>query len=114
MQHAVLEHEGRVAAAARSFSLEWWCHRCSVCVVVVEDRVDSEKPGSGCNDEYRSRHAEENWRAEEAFVSDCVTHEHVLVDVADDYDYDSGETGGLETFQRCLATLHTARGRIVS
>ena len=114
MQHAVLYDEGGVAAAALSSSLERWRHCCSVCVVVVEDWGHSEKLWSGCNNKYRSRHAEENSWTEEAFVSDCVTHEHVLVDVADDYDYDSGETGGLETFQRCLATLHTARGRIVS
>ena len=109
MQHAVLDDEGGVAAAALSSSLERWWYRYSVCVVVVEDWGHSEKPGFGCKNDYRSRHAEENWRAEEAFVSDCVTHERVLVDVAGDYHCDSGEVGGLEAFQRRLATMHTAR-----
>ncbi len=107
MQHAVLDDEGGVAAVALSSSLERWWHRYSFCVVVVEDWGHSEKPGSGCKNEYRSRHAEENWRAEEAFVSYSVTHECVLADVAGDYDCDIGEAGGLEAFQRPLATMHT-------
>ena len=114
MQHAVLYDEGGVAAAALSSSLERWWHRYSFCVVVVEDRGHSEKVWSGCKNESRSGHAEENWRAEEAFVSDCVTHERVLVDFPGDYDCDSGEAGGLEAFQRRLATMHTVRRRIVS
>ncbi len=114
MQHAVLDDEGRVAAAALPSSLERWWHRYSFCVVVVEDRDHSEKSGSGCKNEYRSTHAEENWRAEEALVSDCVTHERVLVDVAGDYDCDSGEAGGLEAFQRCLAPMHTVRDKMES
>ncbi len=109
MQHAVLDDEGRVAATALPSSLERWWHRYSFCVVVVEDWGYSEKPGSGCK-----KHAEENWGAEEAFVSDYVTHERVLVDVAGDYDCDSAEAGGLESFQRRLATMHTVRGTIDS
>jgi hypothetical protein len=114
MQHAVLDDEGRVAAAALPFSLERWWHRFSVCVVVVEDRDHSEKPGSGCSNEYRSRHADKSWQAEEALVSDCVTHERVLADVIGDYDCDSGEAGGLEAFQRRLATMHTVRETLES
>jgi hypothetical protein len=109
MQHAVLHDEGRVAAATLPSSLERWWHRYSVCVVVVEDWGHSEKLWSGCKNKYRSRHAEENWRAEEAFVSDCVTHERVLVDLADDHDCDSGKAEGLEAFQRRVATLHSVR-----
>ena len=114
MQHAVLDDEGRVAAAALSSSLERWWYRYSFCVVVVEDWGHSEKPGSGCENDYRGKHAEENWRAEEALVSDCVTHERVLVDVAGDYHCDSGEVGGLEAFQRRLAPMHAARDRMGS
>ena len=114
MQHAVLDDEGRVAAAALPSSLERWWHRYPFCVVVVEDWGHSEKPGSGCKNKDRSRHAEKNWRAEEAFVSDCVTHERVLVDVAGDYDCDSAEAGRLDAFQRRLATMHTVRGRMDS
>ena len=114
MQHAVLYDEGGVAAAALSSSLERWWHRYSFRAVMVEDWSHSKKPGSGCKNEYRSRHAKENWRAEEAFVSDCVTHERVLVDVLGDYDCDSGEAGGLEAFQRPLATMHTVRDRMGS
>ncbi len=112
MQHAVLDDEGGVAAAALSSSLERWWHRYSFCVVMVEDWGRSE---SGCKNEYRSRQqAEENWQAEDAFVSDCVTHERVLVDVAGDYNCDSGEAGGLEAFQRRLATMHTVRDTLES
>ena len=114
MPHAVLYDEGGVAAAALPSSLERWRHRCSVCVVVVEDWGHSEKPGSGRNNEDRSRHAEENWPAEEAFVSDCVTHERVLVDLAGDHDCDSGEAGGVEAIQRRLASMHTVRDRMGS
>ncbi len=112
MQHAVLNDEGGVAAAALSSSLERWWHRYSVCVVVVEDWGHSEKLWPGCKNESRSRHAEENWQAAEAFVSHCVTHERVLVDVAGHYDCDSGEAGGVEAVQRRLATMHTVRDRM--
>ncbi len=49
-----------------------------------------------------------NQRAEAAAVSDYFYDERVPIDVACDYDCNSRSAGGLEPFQRDLATMQIA------
>ncbi len=96
-----------MAIAARAPSLEWWRHRRSIYVVVVEDRVDPEKSGSELQDKHWTRKTADNRRAEEAVVPDCILHECILAGVPCNYCLDRGSAGGLESFQRRLANMHT-------
>ena len=96
-----------MAGAAHAPSLEWWGHRRSIYVVMVEDRVDPEKFGSECQYKHRTRNTADYRRAEEAVVKDCVSHECILAGAACNYCLDRGSAGGLESFQRPLANMHT-------